>query len=183
MSSTSVVNQLGVYFGGPYVAAFKYYGTPTIPGLGAVRRGKPKDADAAQWYLGMAAGTESGSVMVVRISDGAEIRVAYAGPVDGGKKVSHTAVLQVYVRSTARDAEDVEDFTRALLDAIRDRIHADRTCGSGGFENGTGFQVGEDVEGPGSNLIEWHMSEVETSAGLCKQYLEISFTASEYIEA
>lgn len=185
MSSSSVIDQIGVFFGGAYVAAFKCYNTPQVAGLGAVRRGKPKDADAAQWYLGMPAGTAFGSVMVVRLSDGAEKRVAFAGPVSGGKKVSHEVVLQVFVRSTALDAEDVEDYTRTLLDALRDRLHSDRTCGSGGLDGQPtpGFEIGEDYDGPGSDLIEWHLSDVETSANLSKQYLTIHFSASEYIEA
>lgn len=182
MSSSSVVDQICKFFGGPYVAAFKYYGTPQVTGLGAVRRALPKDADATQWYLGMPDGTESGSVMRVRVQTGAETRVAFAGATSGGKKVAHNVELLVQVRSTARDAEDVEDYTRSLLDAIRDHIHADRTCGSGGLEVG-GFQAGEDYEGPGTDVIEWEMSEVDTSAGGSKQTLAIRFSASEYIQA
>lgn len=182
MSSNSVLDQIGVFFGGAYQPQFKYYGTAQIPGLGVVRRGKPKDDDRAQYYLGMVDGTESGSILVIRIGDGAETRVAMAGATSGAKKVSHSVELHFFVVSTARDVEDVEDYTRDLLDAARDRIHGDRTCGSSGLENG-GFQVGEDYDGPGSPVIEWTLSEVETSAGLSKQKLVITMSASEYIEA
>ena len=182
MSSSSVIDQICVFFGGAYQEQNRYYGTPQVPGLGAVRKALPKNADKAQWYLGMIDGTASGSVMRVRLQSGAETRVAMAGAHSGGKKVAHFVELLIQVQSTSLDAEDVEDYTRGLLDAIRDRIHSDRTCGSGGFEVG-GFQVGEDYEGPGSDLIAWELSEVETSAGLSKQALTITFSASEYIEA
>lgn len=182
MSSTSVVDQICQYFGGAYQEQMRYYGTPTVPGLGAVRRAWAKSADKAQWYLGMPEGTENGSVMRVRISTGAEVRVAMAGQYSGGKKVAHNVELLVEAQSTGRSAEDIEDYTRQLLDDIRERIHADRTCGSMGFENG-GFQVGEDYDGPGSPVIDWEFSDVVTSAGLSKQSLTITFSASEYIEA
>jgi len=182
VSSTSVIDQLCEFFGGAYQEQFRYYGTPQVPGLGAVRKALPRDADVAQWYLGMPDGTESGSVMRVRLQTGAETRVASAGQFSGAKKVAHNVELKILIRSTARDVEDVEDYSRGLLDAIRTRIHGDRTCGSGGIEQGK-FQVGEDYEGPGSDLIEWDLSEVETSSNLSKQTLTITFSASEYIEA
>jgi hypothetical protein len=182
MSSITVVDQIAVYFGGPYQTAFKYYSSSPITGMGAVRRALPKNADRSQWFLNQAAGTASGAVMRVRATHGAETRVADGGATSGYKKVAHFIELLVQVRSTERDAEDVEDFTRGLLEAIRGLIHADRTCGSGGIEAGK-FQVGEDDEGPGSDLIEWELSEVETSAEESKQTLTITFSASEYIEA
>lgn len=182
MSAVSVVDGICRYFGGAYQEQFKYYGTPTVPGLGAVRRGKPKDSDKAQWFLGMPPGTATGSVLMVRIDTGAEIRVAMAGQFSGYKKVAHDVELHFFVRSFERDAEDLEDFTRQLCDDVRARIHADRTCGSGGIELG-GFQVGEDYDEPGSPLITWTFSEVETSANESKQKLTIVFSASEYIQA
>lgn len=182
MSTRTVVDQICRYFGGAYQEQFRYYGTPAVPGLGAVRRAWAKNADKAQWYLGMPDGSENGSVMRVRVSTGAEIRVAMAGQFSGGKKVAHNVELLVEAQSTGRSAEDIEDYTQQLLDDIRARIHADRTCGSGGFELG-GFQVGEDYDGPGSPVIEWEFSDVATSSGLSKQSLHITFSASEYIEA
>lgn len=182
MSSTSVLDQVCQFFGGAYQPQFRYYGTPQIAGLGVVRRALPKKTDDAEFYLGMPPGTESGSVMRVRIVAGAETRVAFAGATSGGKKVSHSVELRVQIQSTGRDAEDIEDFTLTVLDAIRDRIHGDRTCGSGGLENG-GFQVGEDYDGPGSPVIEWHMSEVDTSVNVSKQVLTLTMSASEYIVA
>lgn len=182
MSTASVVDQLGVFFGGPYDTTQRRYGTPQVAGLGAVRRGRPKDSDASEFVLGQQVGTISGAVMFVRVVGGGERRIGFAGPTDGGKKVAHFIHLTIWIRSTASDAEDVDDFTHTLLDAIRARIHGDRTCGSNGLENG-GFEVGEDYDGPGSDLIEWDLSDVVTSANLSKQTLTVQFSASEYIQA
>lgn len=184
MSTPSVLNQLGVYFGGLYDATLRRYGTPQVTGLGAVRRGKAKRLDPAEFYLGMSADPTpaNGAVMFVHELGGTERRVAVAGATDGVKKVTHDVELEIWCRSTEAYAEDASDAVYALKEAIFARIHADRTCGSGGFEAG-GFQVGEDREGGGTPFLAWEIAGPETSAEVTKHTLTVAFTATEYIHA
>lgn len=181
MTAVSVVNQLCVYFGGAYDWKSHSYRTPalSVPGLtmGAVRRAKPKRFDQADYFLG-AAGTGIGCQMFFFLKPGVESRVGFGGATAGLKRVSHSVEMLCLIRSSAPYAEDVQDALYALQDAIRARIHADRTCGSGGIENG-GFQVGEG----GEPWIRWSDSEVESTAERTEALLPVSFEAHEYIIA
>lgn len=174
MTAQTVLNQFAVYFGGPYDAATRTYRTPQLPGLGVVRRAWAKDDVHADYLLNMQAGTESGSQMVVQLSDGESMRRAL-----GVKRVHYHVELHVFIRSVAAYAEDVQDYGYALRDAIVARIEADRTCGSGGFEAG-GFQVGE---GEGDMWLRWEFGQSATNAQLTQAYLRIDTTAVEYIQA
>lgn len=179
MSASSVLNQIGVWFGGAYDAGNHRYGTPQVTGLGAVRRGRPKRLDTAEYYLGAAQGTATGSVMFIgRAGEGTDRRVAFGGATSGIKRIAHPIQLTVWVRSTAAYAEDCEDYTVALRDAILDRIHTDRSLGSGGWEAG-GFYVGEG----GPPWIRWRISDVATAEDVNHQTLTVAFDAVEYIYA
>lgn len=181
MSVQSVLNQLCVYFGGPFDTATRTYRTPQVTGLGVVRRAWAKRDDHAEYLVGMPPGSANGSQMVVQIEDGEESRVAVGGAVSGVKRLSHAVQLHCFIRSTERYAEDTQDYGYALRDAILAHIRADRTCGSGGFEAGygVGFQVGEG----GEPWIRWHLSQTRSSAEESKAYLLITFDANEYAQA
>lgn len=184
MTERSILNQLGLYFGGPYDAARRIYatpGAPIVPGLYAVRRSRPTQQDEAQYLYGAPSGTLSGALMTVQVANGMEHRIAVAGATSGMKQVEHALSLHVYIRSSEPFAEDVTDFGYDLKDAIFARIRADRTCGSGGLENGAngGFQIGEG----GEPWLRWGMSMPEVKVGLTKIYLRIECEAHEYIFA
>ena len=176
MTVTAVRNQLCVFFGGTYDTVTRTYRTPQVVGLGAVRRAFAKRDDHVDYTLGQV--TDHGCQMVVQLSEGSERRIAAAGPTLGLKERRHRIDLHCFIRSTAAFAEDAQDYADTLREAILDRIHADRTCGSGGFEVG-GFQVGE-----GSGVdIDWHLSQASTVVELTKFYLLITTTALENIQA
>jgi hypothetical protein len=177
VSVASVQDQICQFFGGPYDVVTHDYRTPQVAGLGQVRRAFPKREDQADFTLGQP-GVDSGSVMVVWLLDGNEKRIALAGAVDGRKEVRHVVQFHVFIRSTASYAEDAQDYAYGLLDAIRDRIHSDRTCGSGGFEAGA-FQVGEGD----SPRFEWHMEQGNTSEDVTQIYLLVSTDALEIVAA
>lgn len=181
MSATTVRNQLGVYFGGPYDAARRLYATPGAPlvaGLYSVRRGWPKRFDKAEFFYGAPAPVATGAMGLPRLTGGSERRVAVGGATSGVKKVMHDVEFGVWVYSTEPYAEDAYDAVVAMRDAIVERIRADRTCGSGGFEVG-GFQVGEG----GEPWIRWRLSAPSTHAEVTTLYLVISFEAHEYVQA
>lgn len=178
MSLASVQNQICLYFGGVYDPITRSYRAPQIPNLGTVRRAFPKREDEAEFGVGQPPGVGFGCVMVVWLLDGRENRIAVAGASNGRKKVRHVVQLHLFIRSKQPYAEDATDNAYALLDAIRAHIHADRTCGSGGFEVG-GFQVGEGAE----PMFEWHMEQGNTSEDVTEIFLLITTDAVEIVAA
>lgn len=176
MTVASVRHGLCTFFGGAYDADTRSYRSPQIPGLGIVKRGFAKRINNVDYTLDEIADT--GCMMVVQLERGNERRVAFGGATSGVKRRLHEANLHCFVRSTAAFAEDAQDFTDALLEAIIDRVHADRTCGSGGIEVG-GFQVGEG-DAP---QFDWDMAPAETASELTKLYLHIVFDVLEYVQA
>lgn len=175
MSASSVLNGLCTYFGGAYDAATRSYRTPQVAGLGVVRRAFPKDDVGADYYLGMATGTPSGCQLVVQLPGGAERRAA-SPAVRGWKRVEHRVELHGFLVSSQLYGEDAQDDAYALRDALVAHIHADPTCGSGGFE-ALGFQVGE------GEPLEWDLAQAEAKAGITKGYLLIKTVAVEYVQA
>lgn len=183
----AVCDALCTYFGGPYEAARHSYRTPqiTVAGLdGPVfRRGIPKrDDHATDYHVTGTPGTSAGCLVQILAEQGQEKRVAVAGATSGLKHVTWSIKMHCWFRSTAAYIEDLQDNVYDLLDAIRARIEADRTCGTGGFEAGygVGFQVGEG----GEPWLRWDIAPVVvTSKDLGKSYMKIEFAADQYIQA
>ena len=178
MTVGSVQNQICLYFGGAYDPISRSYRAPQIPNLGTVRRAFPKRENEAEFILGQPPGVGFGSVLVVWLLDGQERRLAVAGATDGRKRVRHVVQFHLFIRSRQPYAEDAHDAALALLDGIRAHIHADRTCGSGGFEAG-GFQVGEGQEPE----FSWHIEQGNTSEDVTEIYLRITTDAVEIVAA
>lgn len=180
MSAASVADQVARYLGGAYDPTTHTYRSPQIypEGIvvGAVRRGRPKRLDIADYFLGRL-GTSVGSQIYIRLSGGREIRTGIGGSLYGEKQVRHDVMLNCLIRGDTAYAEDIQDGMYALLDAIRDYIHSDRTMGSGGIEN-NGFMVGES-----SPWLSWTMSDVVSTAEKNEALLRIMFPADEYIIA
>jgi hypothetical protein len=184
VTERTVLNQICTYLGGAYDAARRIYanpGAPVVAGLYAVRRAWASNDDHAQYTYGATAPVLSGAMMIVQIAAGMEHRIAVAGATSGMKQLQHAVTMHVYIRSEEPYAEDSQDFGYDLKDAIFARLRADRTCGSGGFENGAngGFQVGEG----GEPWLRWGMGQARSQAGLTKVYLRIECEAHEYIFA
>jgi hypothetical protein len=181
MSATTVLDQVCRYFGGEYDPDARAYLDPQVPGLGSVRRARGKRTNHNELHGGMATETH-GTAMLVHIASGEESRAAMAGAFSGLKLVRFEVILHVFLHSAAAYAEDGQDAFFALRDALFDHFHADRTLGSGGFENPgppPGFQCGEGSGPP----LRWEMDPVETSATVTRGYLSIGFAADQYIQA
>jgi hypothetical protein len=124
--------------------------------------------------------------MLVHSPSGEERRTAVAGAHGGLKLVRHEIVLHLYLYSTAEYAEDAQDAFYELLDRIRERIHADRTLGSGGFEarldgvpDPRGLQAGEG-DGP---PLRWELEHIETAANVTRGYGLVGFDVDQFIRA
>jgi hypothetical protein len=186
MGAKQVADAICQYFGGAYNATTHTYATPqiTVPKLGGpiYRRGAPKRDDHATDYGLTQPGIQAGCLCMVIIERGEEKRIAHAGAVSGVKHITWTVRMHFFIRSESTYVEDLQDTLYDLLDAVRARIEADRTCGTGGFEAGygVGFQVAEG----GAPWLQWHISPVETTPKeLSKGYLLVEFDADQHIQA
>lgn len=181
MTAATVADTISTYFGGRYDPATRSYRTPqmTVPGvaMGAVRRARPKRLDNADFFLG-ATGVGVGFQTYVLLAPGEESREGLGGSLYGLKRVRHNVTMDCLIRCESPYAEDAQDALYAIQAAITTRIHADRTCGSGGIEAG-GFQVGEG----GPPWIHWLTSEVVSTAEKTEALLRAMYAADEYIIA
>jgi hypothetical protein len=186
VGAKQVADAICTYFGGAYNATTHTYATPqiTVAKLGGpiFRRGTPKRDDHATDYGLTQPGIPAGCLAMVLISHGEEQRAAHAGATSGLKLVKWSVQIHFFIRSESSYTEELQDTLYDLLDAVRARIEADRTCGTGGFEAGygVGFQVGEG----GAPWLKWHVAPVDASfKELSKGYLLVEFDADQYIQA
>lgn len=164
------------WFGGIYDPATRSYRNPQVPGLGVVRRARPKVMSDEDYTVGAPQpGVDAGATMLVHLDTWTEQRVAMAGAFDGLKLVQANAVLHVWLRSRAEHAEDAQDAFYDVLMAIGDRIRQDRCMGTGGFEAG-GFQVGEG----GAPWITSQMEPAEVSSEMTTAYASTTFRVDFY---
>lgn len=164
------------WFGGAYDPITRSYTNPQVPGLGVVRRARPKVQANTDFYIGAASsGSIIGSTMLVHLDTWTEKRIAIGGAFDGLKLISAACVLHVFLQSKAPHSEDATDAFYDLLDALADRIRADRCMGTGGFEAG-GFQCGEG----GAPWITWQMEPAQVSSEVTSAYASCSFTIDFY---
>lgn len=179
-TAASVLDQICQFFGGAYDSATRTYRSPTVAGISVVRRSWAKEEDYADFFFGQPQGTQTGCQMVVQISGGRDHRETLPA-ITGRRKVHYGIDLHCFVWSSAAFAEDAQDFTYALRDAIFAKIRTDPTLGSGGIENpnGLGFQVGEGSE-DGGGEITWDFQQPATTDEITKPYLLISFEAHAY---
>lgn len=107
-------------------------------GLAGVRpyMGKRLPADS-DFTHGLPQGRAMGAVMLVHLPSDTETRDSFGGPLSGIKQDRITVQLYLYHRAQVPHAEDAQADLEELLQAIRDRIHSDRTLG------GTVVQAGE----------------------------------------
>lgn len=175
-TTRAVIDRICCWYGGSYDPATRSYRNPQVPGLGAVRRGRPKTDVETDYYLGASAdGATAGSTMLVTVDTGTEQRETFAGYGGGLKLIRAHVALHVYVRGHAAYAEDVQDWLYDLLDAVRDRAREDPTLGSGGFEAG-GFDLGEG----GSPWIGWTSELVQTVDEVTRGYFAVEAMARYY---
>ncbi|WP_019059941.1 hypothetical protein [Streptomyces prunicolor] len=177
MAITEVLDGICRYFGGEYDPDTRTYRSSPVSGVGVVRRGKPKDDKAADYFLGMDPGARTGSVILVHVPRQHEYRRALGGEHSGLKQIVYEVILRVFLRSTTSYAEDAQDDAYALRDALVEWMRRDRTLGE------AVFQAGEHITESGGDGIDVEYSEPATAANLTKGYFEVRFAAVEFVEA
>lgn len=177
MPITQVLDGISRYFGGEYEPDSRTYRSSPVAGVGVVRRGKPTDDKASEYFVGMDPGARTGSVILVFIPNQHEYRRAVGGEHSGLKQIVYDVRLRVFLRSNTSYAEDAQDDAYALRDALVEWIRRDRTLGE------SVFQAGEHITESGGNGIDVEYSEPATAANLTKGYFEVRFAAVEFVEA
>lgn len=178
MTVRTALHGICTYFGGPYDPDTRtYHSSPLADvGVSVVRRAWARDDSKAQYFEGLPDGARTGCLIVVHIPRSYENRVALGGEHGGMKRIAYEVELFVYIRSTAPHAEDAQDDTYTLRDALVEWMRQDRTLG------GAVAQAGEYIDGAAGG-IEFQYGQAEVTAGLVKDFLQMTFGAIEYVEA
>lgn len=156
-------------------AVATYLQTPAIAGIGTVFPSPPKISTAGDAFEGLPAGTPTGSVVYVEILQVQEVREALGGPSAGAKFVNYDVRVHLLARSSQEKAEDAMDDHDAIVDAIIQRLRADRTLGSAGAI----LQAGEGTEGI---TVQTGMPKAMGS-GITHVWSLIDFQAQEWVVA
>lgn len=176
MSIQTVLDGICTYFGGPYEPATRTYRSSPVPMVGTVRRAWAKDDSHADYFHGQGDGARTGSQIVVHIPRNNERRIAVAGEHGGMKQCTYEVQCLCYIRSRTAYAEDAQDDVYALRDALVEWMRLDRTLG------GAVFQAGEHVDG-GQAGIDFVYGQPETKAEATKSFMQMTFTAVEFVNA
>lgn len=145
MSRRSVRQGIAQFFGGPiFDAVNRTYsgGSLTANGLGVARMYVAKRIPDTDYHKGMTSGRNMGAVMLIHLPDeGPEQRIGLGGATSGEKWDPFLVELHIYHLAMMPHDEDAQGDLDDLLDAIKNKIHGDRTLG------GTFTQVGETPSG------------------------------------
>lgn len=182
MSRQSLRTGIAQFFGGTtYDPVNRTYtgGALTANGLGCVRAYYGKRAPDTDYFIGQPPGRNMGAVMHIHIPDeGPEQRIALGGATAGIKWDPFVVQLWVYHLAQMTHAEDAGADLDALIEAIRARIHGDRTLG------GSCTQAGETPQG--RIRVQTPPPVIKGGKGTperVEQYALVSFGADTYITA
>ncbi len=120
-----------------------WFAPPSVPGLNTVYRGEPKQVPGTDFFAGTPAGTPSGAVAYPYVETQNEHRIALGGPHGAWKQADHDVALIVRFVSNQQTGEAAQDDHDALIDAIVDRLRADRQLGTTIDQTPHIFQAGE----------------------------------------
>jgi hypothetical protein len=176
VSIQAVLDGICTYFGGPYETETRTYRSSPVPMVGTVRRAWAKDDNHAEYFHGQGDGARTGCQIVVHIPRNNERRIALGGEHNGMKQCTYEVQFLCYIRSRTPYAEDAQDDVYALRDALVEHLRLDRTLG------GAVFQAGEHIDG-GQAGIDFVYGQAETKAELTKSFLQMTFSAVEFVTA
>ncbi|MFC5184372.1 hypothetical protein [Actinomadura harenae] len=175
MSRAQVRSGIAAYFGGNTYDSTDRVWTPTplaAYGLATVRNYVPKRHPDSDFTRGLTVGRGMGTVMIVDLPQQIERRIALGGPANGIKQDVYTVDLLLYHLAKVPHSEDAQADLDALIDAIVNWIHADRTLGGAVVDAGeTSAGI---VKSLGQPLISGERTEI---------YASIRFDANTYVNA
>lgn len=149
-----------------------FISSPPITGLNQVFTSFPKRIN---YQVNSQPGQLSRAAVVVFIVAENETRLAIGGATSGWKRVDYTVILQVYLHSLERNAEDAMTAFDTLIDNIKTRLRSDHN-----FGDPTGTLVWQGAE----PVIRGRYGEPATSnEGATEIYAEIEFDVTEMVQA
>jgi hypothetical protein len=178
VSREDVRRGIAEYFGGPQdltePAAQVYRPGPLLAyGLATTRAYWEKRIAESDYTIGLPPERGMGAVMWVQLGTTTEKRAAVGGATSGWRVRTYQIVLNVYHFGTTPHPEVAQADVDGLLEAIHDRIHADRTLGK------AVLQAGESPRGivAGADLPSYTEAE--------KSFIRasVSFDADVYLQA
>ncbi|MEU1731393.1 hypothetical protein [Streptosporangium sp. NPDC020145] len=176
MSRAVVRDGIARHLGGTYDQVERCYrGGPLQPyGLATLRSFFAKRVPDTDYTAGLEPGRAMGAIGVVHLGDSVERRVALGGATGGWKHRVYVVTLHLYHLATTPAAEDAQADLDALLEAVADLIHTDRTLG------GTVLQAGESTSG-----IRFFLGQPEYTPPpeYIRTYASVTFDADTYIQA
>lgn len=149
-----------------------FISSPPITGLNQVFTSFPKRIN---YQVNSQPGQLSRAAVVVFIVTENETRLAIGGATSGWKRVDYTVILQVYLHSLERNAEDAMTAFDTLIDNLKTRLRSNHN-----FGDSTGTLVWQGAE----PVIRARYGEPATSnEGATEIYAEIEFDVTEMIQA
>lgn len=176
-SSKALVDSLCRFFGGPYAPATLDYRTPTVTGLGSVRRGLLSHQDPTYFYTTIPTG--HWSLLVVSLSRWDEERQTM-GVGTGLKRRRNRVELGLFTRSVEANPSLAFDDVLVLVDALVTRIESDPDCGTGGWERG-GVSFGEGS--PSGLSVDYAQPPPSGKTAYTLQRVVISGVVTQYVTA
>ncbi len=179
MSRLSIRTGIATFFGGSTLdeTANIYRPTPlAASGLAGVRAHWSNRYADQDYFIGLADGRLMGAVMSIHLAGDAERRIALGGPISGFKRRALAVELWVLHLSRRPTAEEAQADLDALIEAIVDRIHGDRTLG------GAVVEAGESERGISTNTAAVPNVEPGTPPTV-RQEAVIAFDATVYPQA
>lgn len=172
MTRADVRQGVATYFGGiTYDPVYRIW-RPTplaAAGLAGVRQFFPKRQSDDDFTFGYDPPRGMGAVMVVHIPNESEVRIAIQGATGGIKRQTYAVELHLFHLAMRPHTEDAQADFDGLIEAITDRIRADRTLG------GIVVQAGEGDAG-----ITKSMSEPYINGERTESYGVIRFEANDF---
>ena len=162
-----------------------YLNGANVTNLSTVKPFPAKFTPEMEFYAGEDPGHSSGAICYIYFAGQRENREALGGAHSGQKAVTYEVVLDCFLRSSHRKAEDAGLDNEAFLDSLVSAIRADRTAGTSGSANPI-FQWGEGGwpnGGPDIEIVSYYPRMLAGNQSVMQIYSSVRVTVVEIIPA
>jgi hypothetical protein len=181
MSSRAIRDAICVHLGGPYDAEARAHLQPTVPGLGSVRRARPRRTIRREAHGGQA-DELNGATAYVTVGRGEETRLSMPREVLSElRQVAYEVEVRVAMQSYAKFSEDSEDYFEQLREDLLTRLRADPALGSGGYAAGAGIGFEVPADGGKAQFIASWKDDAEAADSSTTRELRVEFTVQQYV--
>ena len=140
----------------------------------------PKLTKEGEFFDGQDPGHASGAVIYLWFEAQHEQRFALGGAHSGKKGVNYSLVLDCYLRSTHKKAEDAGNDNDDFLDSLVTAIRADRNAGAPGLI----FQWGEGpfpTQGVDIEIASYYPKQLNGAASATQVYSSVRVNVTEIV--